>query len=365
MHPGPLSRYQATLNSGMRADAAQELAAIALDELAMRLSSAEPLSTFEHALQLLGLNQAKPVKGIYLWGGVGRGKTWLMDLFYESLPVEVAKQRVHFHRFMHGVHARLKQLGDAQDPLRVLAAEQAQRIRVLCFDEFLIVDIADAMLIGGLLKALVEQGVTLVATSNTEPHELYSDGLQRARFLPTIALLKEHCEVLQVEGGVDHRLRLLEQAEIYHHPLDRSADSNLNQYFENMDSGHRHDEVAIELNGREVPVRQLGEGIIWFDFDALCVEPRSTGDYIEISREFHTVLLSDVMCMDGSMDDAARRFVNMVDEFYDRNVKLIISAAVPLPDLYLGSRLGFEFERTRSRLEEMQSLDYLARGHLP
>jgi cell division protein ZapE len=221
------------------------------------------------------------------------------------------------------------------------------------------------MLIGGLLSALIDEGITLVATSNVQPHDLYRDGLQRARFLPTIDLLQRHCALVHVDGGVDYRLRLLEQAEIYHHPLDDDSEANLNRYFESMEPDLHHEDSNVELNGREVTVERLGEGVIWFSFDALCVDARSTDDYIEISKEFHTVLLSGVLCMDGSMDDAARRFVNMVDEFYDRGVKLIISAAVPLADLYLGSRLGFEFQRTRSRLEEMQSHDYLARPHLP
>ena len=362
---GPLSRYQAALAWGMQADSAQAEAITALDELSTRLAAKTGEGALDRTLRRLGLIDRRAETGLYLWGGVGRGKTWLMDLFAESLPASVPRRRVHFHRFMHGVHQRLKQLGPGQDPLRVIAAEQAHDMRVLCFDEFVVTDIADAMLLGGLFGALVAEGVTLVATSNLQPDDLYRDGLQRARFLPTIELLQRHCRVLRVDGGVDYRLRLLEQAEIYHHPLDAEAESNLARYFDSLESDHHRAEGCIELNGRVVALRRLGEGVVWFDFDVLCVEARSTHDYIEVAKEFHTVLLSGVPCMDGSMDDAVRRFVNLVDEFYDRNVKLILSAAVPLADLYLGSRLGFEFQRTRSRLEEMQSHDYLARPHLP
>jgi cell division protein ZapE len=365
MNAGPMSRYQTALAAGMQVDPAQAEAVTALQALAARLSASPASGRLHRALTRLGLRQSRPVTGLYLWGGVGRGKTWLMDLFVDSLPPAVPHRRVHFHRYMHGVHRRLKQLGQTRDPLRVIAAEQARDMRVLCFDEFHVVDIADAMLLAGLIQALLKQSVALVATSNLQPGDLYRDGLQRARFLPTIELLRRHCQVLHVDGGVDYRLRLLEQAEIYHHPLDADAEANLSRYFDGLESDHHHSVSSVEINGREIDLRRLGDGVVWFEYDSLCVDARATEDYIEIAREFHTVLLSGVLCMDGSMDDAARRFINLVDEFYDRNVKLILSAAVPLDDLYLGSRLGFEFQRTRSRLEEMQSLEYLARPHLP
>jgi len=364
MDAGPLARYEAALARGMQADAAQAQAARALDALAARLVGDRP-APLGSLGRLLGLHPTERIQGLYLWGSVGRGKTWLMDLFSDSLPTSLPHRRVHFHRFMQEVHARLRELGRGQDPLRRIAAEQAQEMRVLCFDEFMVVDITDAMLIGGLLAALLEDGVTLVATSNARPDQLYRDGLQRARFLPTIDLIERSCEVLQVDGSTDYRLRLLERAEIYHHPLDAAAEVNLVSYFEQMEPDHSPAGGTLRVNGRELPVRRLGDGVVWLDFQPLCVEARSTSDYIELAREFHTVLLSDLPSMDASADDAARRFVNLVDEFYDRNVKLIVSAAVPLAQLYAGERLSFEFQRTRSRLQEMQSHEYLGRPHLP
>jgi cell division protein ZapE len=300
---------------------------------------------------------------LYLWGSVGRGKTWLMDLFFEQLPIE-HKQRIHFHRFMARVHDALREHASRSDPLEVVATEWAQRCRVLCFDEFHVSDIADAMLLGGLLQGLFERGVTLIATSNVAPDELYRDGLQRARFLPAIESLKRHTQVLHVGGDTDHRLRLLERSSLYHHPLDASAEAGLAASYRSM-AGDCVLAPEIEINHRRLRARQRGDGIIWFDFEVLCRQPRSAADYIEIARAFNTVLLSGVPVMDANQEDAARRFINLVDEFYDRNVKLLISAETPMEALYAGQRLAFEFERTRSRLVEMQSHAYLARPHLP
>lgn len=354
-----MEAYRRALAGGMSADAAQ---ALAVDHMAR---IADELDRPRGWMVRLGLRERPPVRGLYLHGGVGRGKTWLMDLFVGTLPASSPHRRVHFHRYMQEVHRRLKVLGDARDPLAIVAAEQADRMRVLCFDEFHVDDIADAMLLAGLLRGLIEGGVTLIATSNLRPPELYRDGLQRARFLPTIDLLQEHCEVLEVDGGVDYRLRVLEQAEIYHHPLDEDAERNLEVYFRQLVVEHGREADALEVNGRPIATRRLGDGVVHFDFGPLCEGARSTEDYIEIAREFHTVLLAGVPVLGADSDDAARRFVHLVDEFYDRNVKLILSAAAPLAELYTGRRLAFEFQRTRSRLEEMQSRDYLAREHLP
>lgn len=298
-----------------------------------------------------------------MWGGVGRGKTWLMDIFFESLPGK-DKQRIHFHRFMARVHTALKEKRSTRDPLAEIAREWATDCRILCFDEFFVSDIADAMLLGVLLQAMFDEGVTLVATSNVKPDSLYRDGLQRAKFLPAIESLKAHCKTIQVDGGRDFRLRLLQRSEIFLQPLDQHAETSLSDAFEKMSAGCCLD-THLEINGRKLDARKRGDGIIWFDFKNLCDVPTSTSDYIEIARAFNTVMLSAVPCMDERNADATRRFINLIDEFYDRNVKMLISAEKPIDYLYSGNRLSFEFQRTASRLTEMQSNDYLAKPHLP
>ena len=246
-----------------------------------------------------------------------------------------------------------------------MARRFAEQARVICLDEFFVSDITDAMLLYGLLKELFAQGVTLITTSNLPPDDLYKDGLQRARFLPAIALLKQHLDVLNVDGGVDYRLRYLEKAEIYHSPLDERAEQILNEVFDNIapEPGHRGGDVEIE--GRYIPTLREADGIVWFNFRAICDGPRGTADYIEVARCYHTVLISNVPVMDWQMENQARRFINLVDEFYDRGVKLILSAATSPLELYQGEKLKFEFQRTVSRLQEMQSHEYLERPHLP
>ncbi|MCA1769834.1 MAG: cell division protein ZapE [Halomonas sp.] len=304
------------------------------------------------------------VMGVYFWGGVGRGKTYLMDAFYESLPFS-DKMRTHFHRFMQRVHNELTHYKGEKNPLTLIAAKFAGEARVICFDEFFVKDITDAMILANLLEALFEHGVVLVATSNIVPDELYQNGLQRARFLPAIELLKRHCEVVNVDAGIDYRLRALERAEIFHAPLDDAAEIELSRSFREI-AGHEG-EVAtpIEINHRVLHARRLHDDVVWFEFRELCDGPRSQNDYIELAREFHTVLVSNVTRMSGATDDQARRFINMVDEFYDRGVKLLMSAEETAEGLYAGGRLEFEFQRTLSRLQEMQSHEYLALPHKP
>jgi cell division protein ZapE len=295
---------------------------------------------------------------------VGRGKTWLMDGFFEGLPV-AEKRRLHFHRFMHEVHARLKALPDVEDPLESVAAGFRERARVLCFDEFFVSDITDAMLLGRLFQHLFAQGMTLVATSNQPPDELYKDGLQRARFVPAIKLLKHHCQVLNVDGGTDYRLRHMQGLSLYHVPAGPTADAALTGMFEDL-TGHQPARgEALLINDRPIPARRHADGVAWFDFAALCAGPRSTEDYIEIARSFHTLLLSGIPPLGPDQEDEARRFIALVDELYDRRVKLAASASAPLEGLYTGWRLGFEFQRARSRLQEMQSQAYLSQAHLP
>ena len=303
----------------------------------------------------------EPVLGLYLWGGVGRGKTYLMDAFFDALPLE-EKQRIHFHRFMRQVHRDLRRYEGEKNPLDLIAAAFARKTRVLCFDEFFVSDITDAMILAGLMGGLFERGVTLVATSNTAPDGLYQNGLQRTRFLPAIGLLKQHTVVVNVGGDTDFRLRQLERAELYHWPLDSGADESLMRCFRALAPDQGVAGRDLEIEGRIIASRWVADDVVWFDFAALCDGPRSQNDYIELAMEFHAVLLSNVPEF-VDQDDRARRFINLVDEFYDRNVKLVLSAEKPLAELYTRGCLGFEFERTRSRLLEMQSHDYLALQH--
>jgi cell division protein ZapE len=303
------------------------------------------------------------VRGAYLWGGVGRGKTFLMDLFHASLAVPA--RRTHFHRFMHDVHGRLRELRDQTDPLRHVAGDVAAGCRVLCFDELYVTDVADAMILAGLFGALVEAGVTLVITSNAAPRDLYRDGLQRQRFVPAIELIERNADVINVDAGTDYRLRQLERAPLYISTKTYDADRLLAQRFEAIAGDAGEAGGVLEVEGREIPLRQRHVGVVWFDFAALCDGPRSQADYIEIARSFHTVVISGVPRFDAARDDEARRFISLVDEFYDRGVKLVASAEGPPTSLYQGERLAFEFQRTASRLTEMQTHAYLERPHRP
>jgi cell division protein ZapE len=352
-------------------DAAQSGAMTTLNRVAGQLVAAPAPGSLKARLKRRYLgplanswSTTEPLPGAYLWGGVGRGKTFMMDLFFDSLPFD-DKLRFHFHRLMYRVHNHLAQLKHRRDPLEIVAEDLACRARVICFDEFFVSDIADAMLLGKLMSGLFKRGVSLVATSNIPPDKLYSDGLQREQFLPAIDLIKRHTEIVHVGGDTDYRLRVLEQAEIYHAPLDAAATNNLDTYFRCIahDAGTSGQE--IEILGRSINTRKRADGIAWFDFAALCAGPRSQDDYIEIARCFQTVILSDVPLLDHEKENEARRFIALVDEFYDRKVKLIVSAATGIDNLYAGVRLTGEFERTRSRLREMQSDDYLAAPHVP
>lgn len=306
----------------------------------------------------------QPVTGLYFYGGVGRGKTYLVDTFYECLPIE-KKMRVHFHRFMHRVHAELRQLQQQSDPLKIIAAKLAQETRIICFDEFFVSDITDAMILGTLMEELFGHGISLVATSNIIPDDLYKNGLQRARFIPAIELIKQYTDVINVDSGVDYRLRTLEQAELYHYPLDAAANENLQSYFSQLAPEKGTKNETIEINNRKLDTCFNADGVMMIEFKEICEGPRSHSDYIEISRCYHSVLVANVKAMGQNNDDAARRFIAMVDEFYERHVKLIMSAEVPMNELYGEGRLSFEFKRCLSRLKEMQSHDYLATEHLP
>jgi cell division protein ZapE len=308
----------------------------------------------------------KPVtpspNGLYLWGGVGRGKTFLIDLFHAGLPIR-EKRRTHFHRFMREVHERLRVHAGERDPLAIIAREWRAQLRVLVLDEFFVNDIGDAMLLGRLLERLLDEGTILVTSSNAAPHELYKDGLQRARFLPAIALIERHCDVVHLDSPHDYRLRALTRSPVYRAPLDGDSDAWLESRWHELGGDDGHRDAGIDIDGRRIAVRARDKGMVWFDFAAVCEGPRGSADYIEIGTEFHTVLLGGVPVFDALRDDAARRFITLIDELYDRHVNLICAADAPPAALYCGERLQAAFERTASRLIEMQSADYLALAH--
>ncbi|MBI43242.1 cell division protein ZapE [Marinobacter lutaoensis] len=366
-HLTPWQRYQKDLERpDFHKDPAQEDAVRRLQALYDKLVAAENerSSALARLRRKLRKGREEPIKGLYFWGGVGRGKTYLMDTFYESLPFQ-RKMRVHFHRFMQRVHNELKALKGEKNPLDLVSRKFADEARVICFDEFFVSDIGDAMILATLMDGLFSRGVTLVCTSNIVPDGLYKDGLQRQRFLPAIELVKRYTDVVNVDGGVDYRLRTLEQAELYHYPLDEQADVSLRKSFESLAVEAAKHSRTLEINGRKIPARAHADDVVWFDFKDVCDGPRSQNDYIEMARQFHAIIISNVPVLGGDKDDQARRFINMIDEFYDRNVKVIISAEAPITELYSGGRLSFEFERTESRLLEMQSREYLEAPHKP
>ncbi len=319
------------------------------------------------------LARRRVVRGLYLWGGVGRGKSFLMDAFFQCAPVAL-KRRQHFHRFMQEVHQRMRDWQGQEDPLILIARDLAREARLICLDEFQVTDITDAMLMRRLLQGLFEQGIVLVTTSNLAPDDLYLHGLQREQFLPAIALLKSNLDVVNVDAGVDYRLRLLVQAGVYHYPLGPEADAKLAREFEAIAAETGEADVALEIEQRTVHAKRVGNGVAWFAFEELCAGPRGQADYIELARRYHTVLLSDVPKLKPSNLDVARRFTWLVDEFYDRRVKLVISAQCPAHELFEIGEGGDAFlrnlntsfvERTVSRLIEMQTHEYLAAAHLP
>jgi cell division protein ZapE len=303
------------------------------------------------------------VPGIYLWGPVGRGKSFLMDEFFNLVPV-AKKQRVHFHRFMQGIHSDLRELQGEVDPLKLVAGRMAQETQLLCLDEFHVTDIGDAMLMRGLLEGLVEQRIVLVTTSNQHPDDLYAGGLQRAQFLPAIELIKTTSEIVQLDGESDYRLRTLTRAGVYHQPLNAAAERALEAAFVGVAGEPGAAQVRIELEGRQVLARRVAPGTVWFDFAELCEGPRGTADYIELARRYHTVLVSRVPRFRPDQSESLRRFTWLVDEFYDRQVKLIVSAEETVEHLYDGVPERSDTERTRSRLIEMQTTRYLSLPHL-
>jgi cell division protein ZapE len=311
----------------------------------------------------LRLKRTMPVEGIYLWGGVGRGKTWLMDLFYHHAR-EVGIERHHFHSFMRQIHQRLQRHEGESAPLELIAAEMAQRMRVLCLDEFNVIDIGDAMLMRNLLEALERQRITLVTTSNQSPDDLYRNGLQRDSFLPAIEILKRCNQVIELRGDKDFRLQLFETSSVYHSPLNEASNRRLKLEFDRLTNESLALNGSYEVPGGAIQFIKRASGVIWCDFHALCGPPRWQNDYLELARSHHAVFISDIPHLDADSDDSARRFINLIDVFYDRKVKLIVSAEMQPQEIYGGRRLEFEFQRTASRLLEMQSTAYLKTSHL-
>ncbi len=373
---GPLARYERELASGvLTPDAEQRNIMQRLDTLANELSKRSPWQAKQSGIfsKLFGAKSKQsvtPVTGLYLWGGVGRGKTHLCDLFFDALPFE-DKTRLHFHGFMKQIHDDLRALGEVENPIPLVADQWAMKSRLLLLDEIHVNDITDAMLLGTLLTELFARGVSLVTTSNRVPDDLYKDGLQRDRFLPAIAQLKQHTDVVEMLGETDYRLRLLQTEPIYlvcnmhNGRCDREGKAAMQAHFDRLITGTQSPNKSLTINGREIPVIAVAGDVVWVNFDTLCDTPRSTNDYIELARTFTTMLLSDVPVLDETRNDAARRLVNLVDELYDRRVNLVVSAEAEPSELYTGTRLEFEFVRAASRLIEMQTVDYLSQGRAP
>jgi cell division protein ZapE len=361
----PLACYRQDLERGtLSPDPAQAAVVERLQALHEALTSGTRPSLLTRLRARLRGRTPAPVPGIYLWGGVGRGKTFLVDRFQACLPPGES-ERVHFHRFMQGVHGELRALRDHRDPLAIIGRRMAERVGVLCLDEFHVADIADAMILAGLLRAMFDHGLTLVATSNSAPEDLYRGGLQRDRFAPAIELIQTRMEVVRLDAGVDYRLRALDRDSVYRTPADEAAEAALAAFFDSLSGGMPARHGELEVNDRPIETLGLADGVAWFGFRALCETPRSQADYIELARCFHSILVSNIPLLDRERDDAARRFVHLIDELYDRRVNLIASAEAPPERLYSGTRLASSFQRTASRLLEMQSHEYLAMEHRP
>lgn len=368
MSNGPLSDYRANLDAGgLKPDQAQGLAIEKLQSLHHGLKGYEPTAGMSGWKDRFGLTRRRdnPPLGLYMFGGVGRGKTMLMDLFFRSAPVE-RKRRIHFHAFMREVHAKLHELRQnrkqADDPIPPVAAAIAKEAWLLCFDEFQVLDIADAMILGRLFEALFELGVVVVATSNRPPDDLYKDGLQRSQFLPFIKLIGEKLDLLHLDGVVDHRLERMRAMNAYMFPSDQETDRELGSCFKRLTNGARAAPDHVLVNGREVKIPLAADGVAFGSFKDFCEQPLAAGDYLEISSKFHTLVMCSIPRLNAEKRNEAKRFITLIDTLYDNHVKFICSADVPPDKLYTEGEGAFEFQRTSSRLIEMQSEEYMALG---
>ncbi|WP_173910460.1 cell division protein ZapE [Acinetobacter sp. Marseille-Q1618] len=355
----PAERYAQALSSGQfLPDEAQAQAVHELDRVWQELihrykASKKAFRRFRR--------QTSPT-GVYMWGGVGRGKTWLMDQFYDSIPFR-RKTRMHFHHFMQFVHKELNKLSGQRNPLDLVADQIYKDAVVICFDEFFVSNVTDAMILSDLFQKLFTRGITLIATSNIAPDGLYKNGIHRDRFLPTIEMVKKNCVVLNVDAGVDYRLRVLKQAQLFKSPLNEANTAWMAERFNALVSSQAVSKDPIMINNRVVQTLGHTEDVLWCDFSELCMKPRSPSDFIEIANIYNTVLVSNVPHLNDFLSEGTRRFIYLVDEFYDRGVKLLLTSADTIIEIYEGEKLAFEIERTRSRLLEMQSDDYLQSEH--
>lgn len=369
-----LDYYQEQVDSGaIEFDPAQHAAISVLQRIWNELES-QPVvaveapkkrgffsSIFSAKDKAVGVVQPQ-IKGAYIWGGVGRGKTWLMDTFFERIPLQ-EKKRMHYHHFMAFVHDELKKIGNVEAPLAILAKNIRKDTRLLCIDEFHVLDIVDAMLLYGLLDAFFKEGIALVTTSNRIPEELYKNGLQRERFLPAIALLNEKTEVLELDNNVDYRmLKDIGGNRFLHGEGDTIIEAELNDRFAELAIGEIHTDVMLTVQDRQLPAHKVADNVVWFSFETLCEGPRSTRDYIELAERFKVVIISGMPVLNEFNENAAKRFLNLIDELYDRQVRMILSTSIPLDALYQGEKLVFEYDRAMSRLNEMQSDEYLRRA---
>lgn len=355
----PAERYAQAISSGQfMADTAQAEAVHELnrvwEELLLRYKASK--KAFRRFRR-----QTAP-RGVYMWGGVGRGKTWLMDQFFDAIPFR-RKMRMHFHHFMQHVHKELNKLSGQQNPLDTVADQIYKEAVVICFDEFFVSNVTDAMILSDLFQKLFHRGVTLVATSNIAPDGLYKNGIHRDRFLPTIEMVKKNCTILNVDAGVDYRLRVLKQAQLFKSPLTQDHQIWIAKRFSALTSNQTVSDEPIMINNRMVETLGHTEDVLWCEFSELCMKPRSPADFIQIANIYNTVLVSNVPHLNDYLSEGVRRFIYLVDEFYDRGVKLLLTSHASIIDIYSGEKLAFEIERTRSRLLEMQSDDYLQSAH--
>lgn len=360
----PLECYKDFIqNKGFHADPAQEQAVGLTQKLYEELASLETVQAPKRLFSFFKKQEPSRIKGLYFWGGVGRGKSFLIDSFFDCLPFS-EKKRIHFNHFMQDIHSQLRTLPKTPDPLKVIAKDYAHKYRVICIDEFHVDDITDAMIMAGLLQALFENGIVLVTTSNIAPEDLYKNGLQRDRFLPAIEMIKRHTTIFQLNSNTDYRLQLLEQQGTYHAVAPHESHAIMESHLQRLANTTITYNTDIVINGRNIHCKAITDNQVWFEFSDICQTPRSSGDYIQLAREFQTILVSNIPAMGDGQNDIVQRFIQLIDAVYDHNVKFIATALTSPDDLYNGEGLTVPFQRTVSRLHEMRSEHYLSKAHI-